>query len=74
MQFAAFGDVGFVSRDKVLQGEERETTVSSAGVGVRLSLVDHVNARVDWAYPFEAVFEDDENTSGRVHVMVQAQF
>jgi len=74
IQFAGFGDAGLVSRDNVLQGEERETTIASAGVGLRFSLFDHVNARVDWAYPFQTVFEEDEGTSGRVHVMAQAQF
>lgn len=73
VQFVAFVDYGYLERHEPLPGEETDATLLGAGAGFRLSLGEYIQARVDYGIALEDTEVGDES-GGRLHVSIQAQF
>jgi len=71
LQFILFSDGGYVERDKVLQGEKKSESLVSVGLGLRLSIADRGQLRVDGGYRLKAT--EDSKEGVRVHVAVLFQ-
>lgn len=77
-QLVAFLDAGHVKIKESLSTVD-SFTIAGAGVGVRLSLTRHLQARFDWGWPISGredvqTPEEDISSGGRFHLSLQAQF
>ncbi len=72
MQFLCFVDGAYIELADSLSGEEDSYELLSVGLGLRLSLSDYVQAKVDWGFPLEET--EDSDTSGRGHFSLQVLF
>jgi len=72
LQLIAFGDVGFISRAELLQGEERSESISSAGMGVRWAFSRYAQIRADVGYRLDELFSQDKGFG--FHVSAQLQY
>ena len=68
-----FYDAGYLGRNKHQPGEKKDRSISSTGLGLRLSIGRHLTAGADYAFITEP--EDGHSRySGRWHFRVQVAF
>jgi hemolysin activation/secretion protein len=69
----AFIDDGHVSRNQALPGEETHLSVSSAGVGFRLSSGRTLSLQMDYGRVFSAS-DNQQKGEQRLHALIAAAF
>ncbi len=58
----AFADGAFVETLEPLPGQERQSSIYSAGVGLRVTKSKHLIVKLDWAYPLRAAGDEASGT------------
>jgi hemolysin activation/secretion protein len=71
LQLVTFADLGYVYRNDPRGGLQREDSLSSIGLGLRLNITKYLQMKVDYGH---ALTETEESRHGRGHFSVQAQF
>lgn len=79
LQAVCFADVGWVYRQDALESEEDSVAIGSAGLGLRWSLGELAQVRLDGAYrlvdlPDSYAAQDDAEQGLGAHVSAQVQF
>ena len=58
----AFADGAIVETLEPLPGQERQSSIYSAGVGLRVTKSKHLIVKLDWAYPLRAAGDEASGT------------
>jgi hemolysin activation/secretion protein len=79
IQVIGFVDGGHVQRnEQISEIKEHDFDLLSVGVGLRYSLTQYAQMRLDYGYPIEQTdtqaFKNDVEGAGRLHFSLQAQF
>ncbi|MCL1919537.1 MAG: BamA/TamA family outer membrane protein [Kiritimatiellaeota bacterium] len=72
LQFVAFLDSGWADLRNTQPGEDGDTYLLSAGLGLRYAVWKNAMLRFDWGFPLEKTFDSD--SKGRGHLNLQLQF
>jgi hemolysin activation/secretion protein len=72
LQGLLFVDAGFITRAETLQGETRNESISSAGLGLRWALSRYAQVRADVGYRIDELYDQDRGVG--FHVSAQIQY